>query len=190
MTISGWVLGSLVVLGSTAALGAAHVRNYQSVLADQVAISCVDDKFLFVGGVVGGTLNMAAGVADPFVPDPGGTCYRANHLLPNANGDLTFGIQDTVQTNVGGCVAQDIDDDGGFCDDDGDVQVRFCNSVTINAALPLPGLWRFQDAPGLPARTTWVVVNPPLFASALLPFLPDCGAGVDAFGTAGNVNHT
>lgn len=199
-----------------AAPAVAHLRAY--VRQDAGSPICIDDRLtvLGMGGAVGGVLNTLGGTLDPLMADKDGTCYRPNHVLPNLNGDATFAIFDGTQSNVGGCVSQDSDGDGTFCNDSGDLQLRFCNQGTVNinldprTGLPLTNAWVFQDAQGAAARTTWVVPNPvtrgqalvapvygtvvsalhSLFGAPAVGPLFDCGPDVDNFGTAGDINHT
>lgn len=187
------------------AIGHAHPRQYlasdQFITLGQVvgARTCVDETFrpLGVGGVVGGLTQTVGATLDPAAPDSGGSCYRPNHVVPNLNGDVTFGAMDGGQSNVGVCVSQDRDGDDTFCNDPADVQKRGCNQVTVNVNTNpengafLPDAWIFQTQAGHPpARITWVTVPVLAGLAALGPIQPDCGVGVDSFGTMGVVHHS
>lgn len=192
-----------LLLLPAAGLVGAHAREYVSseyrgavFVAFQFSNTCIDDQFTAAGqgGTVGGLLNSLGGVADPLSPDLNGSCWRKNHILPNANGDVSLSIMDQVETNVGGCLTQDVNGNGVGCGDTQDTTVRFCNSITVNVNDPLPTTWRFQDSQGVPSRVTMVTVTRLIDGSAIIsPLLggrTDCGVGVDAFGTGGAVGHS
>lgn len=189
-TATVWTLGALLGVTVSAALAGAHPRNY--VQTDVPVITCVDDQFtlLGTGGAAGGVLNTVGATADPVAPDSHGTCYRANHMVANLNGDFSVAVVDQVQSNVGFCLSQDSDGDGLVCDDEGDIQVRVCNVATQNINVPVPNAWRLQDGQGVPARRTHVTTTRLSLGTALLgPIQPACGEGVDAFAVAGTINH-
>lgn len=202
----GWVTVSLVGLALAAGLASAHARNYAtvdrfSVGAMEVGLrTCVDDRFTAAGqgGTVGAVLNTLGGTADPVAPDIPGSCYRPNHILPNANGDVTLGAMDELNANLSLCAGQDTDGDNSVCDDVGDIQIRFCNSVTVNRDIDPAGgfpifranAWRFQDSQGVPALDTWVTTRFISGVALLGPIFPACGEGVDAFATIGTTSHS
>lgn len=181
----------LVVLAFASAPVQSHGRSY--VAASESGVTCVDSKTLahslpnmmpFGNFIVQG---IWAPILDPLVPDLGGSCFRGDHLVPSAQGEVTITIRDAVQPAVGFCVSQDSDDDGDLCDDD-EVNARGCGSLTLNVDAPFPGAWRFADAAA--PRILWVVVNGLDDGSALLgPVNPDCGPGQNSYGTTGTIEH-
>lgn len=193
---AAFVLG----IAALAAPAGAHERGYASV-PGFIFISCLDEQSgnLGLGGLVGGVLGAFGATADPLASDTQGTCYRANHVITNANGDVTFTWSDTFQTNVGGCVSQDTDGDADSCDIVGDVLKRGCNGVTVNLhfddtnRVARANAWRFQDAQDIRALTTWIALNEFTSGSAalgtLIGALDDCGAGQDNFATNGVIRH-
>lgn len=203
-------LGILAGIAVAVPLASAHVRDYAAteyrgalLVAFQFSNTCIDSEFtaLGQGGLVGGLMNSLGAALDPISPDVGGSCWRKNHIPPNANGDVSFSIMDQAETNVGGCLTQDVNGNGVGCGDDADVTVRFCNQVTVNTnvdpvtGLAAPNHWRFQDGQGVPSRTTQLTITRIRDGSALVSLvLPgpyqDCGPGVDAFGTTGFLGHS
>lgn len=175
------VATALVTIGLLASGVAAHKRDYVAA-SGPISPSCVNAAPAGVGGAVGALLDQLVGHLDPKLPDFGGTCYGANHIVPDANGDVTFFAVDQVVVAVGLCVAQDADGDGTLCDDD-DVHATGCGSVTVNGAQ-----WRFGNQPGAPGRVTWVLVDSLPNGIAALG-MSKCG-GMDSWGTTGFIDHT
>lgn len=172
-----WTLAaSALLLGLATPPAAGHSRTY--VTWDVPDYECIDG-LLGIGGIVGDVIA----TLDPFLFDPHGTCFRPGHVFTNANGDVTFVIDDDLQTNVGGCLSQNFDQDNSICELDDDLTHRFCNSETVNVAEG----WRFDRF------TTHIVVNSLVPGSGLGQLLiggaPDCGLGQDSFGTVGSISH-
>lgn len=206
----GWILTAMTLAAALAPLAGAHAREYLEtewrgavLVLLEFSSSCIDEQFqvpvVGVGGGVGAVLKTVAAAADPLAPDLNGSCWRRNHVLPNANGDVTFTVTDQLQTNVGACVSQDADRNGVGCPQINDPQVRFCNSVTVNVnlnpttGLPQANYWKFQDSQGTPSLVTMLVVNRLSRSSAVVGGVIggtfDCGVGVDNYGTVGLVSH-
>ncbi len=168
-----------------AAPAAAHSRNYVTIGSNGV-VTCVDDHAVSVAtyNVENAFVGAIVGHVDPITPDVGGTCYRAGHIQPNWNGDVTFMISDAVNTNVAGCVSQDTNGDHILCGA-GDARLRFCNSGTVNA---FDSPWHFDSL------DTYVLVDGVIDGWAVSPFYrleSACGCSVIGhYGTTGTVSHS
>lgn len=168
------LLGMLLAVGGLAAPAAAHARSY--VTWDVPDTECLDSLLGF-----GGLIAEGFDTLDPYVHDLHGTCYRAGHITAGPGGDVTFTLSDGVVTDVGGCVTQDVNGNGRLCENGDDASARFCNRVTVGAGFDFS------------RHTTFVLVDSFTEGSALLRLVTggfaDCGAGRDAYGTTGIVNH-
>lgn len=156
----------------------AHPRGYVA-LSGSVHTTCLD------GDGLPPTLGGLVAAIDPLVPDTGGSCWRRGHITPNLNGETTFSIHDSLETNVGGEVCQDQNHDND-CGDITDFRVPVCNERTVSRAEGWDPV-RFD---------TFLFVDDVVAGSALLQSISiiggagPCGPGVDTFGTIGNVDHS
>lgn len=175
------VIGALSLLALGPAMVAAHPRNYVNTGLEPAPLLTCLDSAPFEGldyNPVQLLLGHVVRVLDPYAPDVNGSCWRAGHIQPGPDGTVTFSLHDAVQGEVGACLAQDRDGDGQICPDADDVEVLFCNQVTVAAgAGPHAFLFdRFR---------TWVVLD------RVLPLHPPhCGVGPPSTGTTGFIDHT
>lgn len=106
-------------------------------------------------------------------------CYRGGHITPNANGQATISITDSITSPLSGFVCQDLDADD-LCGEGGQLElsVQFCGSATITDVAH-GDVW-------VPQAPLLIFIDGPLFGNLLAS---SCGTTYSG-GFAGTVDHS
>lgn len=148
------------------------MRKIAIVFATLVALAGLSIASAHPHDYVASALVAACDQPGSNLPGLGMVCIPTNHVLPDADGLVTFTIHDGTTDPTGGFLCLDADANG-VCDDD--INGAFCDSITVSA-----------DALAL-VPTILIFIDDAVFGNPLLSL---CGTNLPgSFGTAGSVDH-